>query len=121
MHVDLSADGMSDWPPPMPLVEVYWVDSTGHDGWRDVASRRRVLQDDGLAGCYCRTAGYLVEDVPGWVAVTLGQSASGCLDSMIQIPRQAIVQVRMVQRAREVERHARQAWASLHHQNGASA
>jgi hypothetical protein len=71
---------------PGEVVEVEWVDSTGHSEWHEPDQARELL-----GKLECRAAGYLIADEPEGIIVTLGFGGLGqYLDSMA-IPRAAIV------------------------------
>ncbi len=73
---------------PGQLVEVEWLDSTGHSGWHDPDEATELLTK-----LECLVAGYLIEDKPEGIVVALGAGGLGQrLDSMA-IPRGAIVSV----------------------------
>jgi hypothetical protein len=67
------------------IVEVEWVDSTGHSEWHQPEEAQELLTK-----LDCRSAGYLIADEPDGIIVALGIGAFGqYLDSMA-IPRTAI-------------------------------
>jgi hypothetical protein len=71
---------------PGDLVEVEWLDSTGHGEWHDPEEAKELLTK--LA---CLSVGYLVADEPTGIVISLGVGDVGqYLDSMA-IPRVAIV------------------------------
>lgn len=73
---------------PGALVEVRWVDSTGRSEWHDPEEASDLLMK-----MDCLVAGYLIEDKPEGIVVSLGAGTLGqFLDSMA-IPRAAIVSV----------------------------
>jgi hypothetical protein len=75
-------------PDRLPIVEVEWVDSAGHDGWRDQAEAADLLPRLG-----CRVAGYLVHDEPEGIVVALGIGGHGQYLAAMGIPRAAITKL----------------------------
>jgi len=73
---------------PGVLVEVQWVDSTGHDGWHEPDQSSELL-----GKMDCLAAGYLIEDKPEGIVVALGAGGLGQLLDSMAIPRAAIVSV----------------------------
>jgi hypothetical protein len=74
---------------PGDVVEVEWVDSTGHSEWHEPTEAKELLTK-----LECRSAGYLIADEPGGIIVALGVGGLGqYLDSMA-IPRVAITSMR---------------------------
>jgi hypothetical protein len=73
---------------PGEIVEVLWVDSTGHSEWHEPDEAKELLTK-----LECRSAGYLVQDEPEGIVIALGAGGLGqYLDSMA-IPRAAIISV----------------------------
>lgn len=80
---------------PGELVEVLWVDSTGHSEWHEPDEARDLLRK-----VECRAAGYLVCDEPEGIVIALGAGGLGqYLDSMA-IPRAAIVEMTRLKAAK---------------------
>lgn len=73
---------------PGVLVEVQWVDSTGHDGWHEPDQSSELL-----GKMDCLAAGYLIEDKPEGIVLALGAGGLGQLLDSMAIPRAAIVSV----------------------------
>ena len=74
---------------PGPLVEVQWVDSTGHDGWH---APEEALEN--LDKMECLAAGYLVAEDEKGIVIALGHGALGQHLSSMAIPRAAVLRVR---------------------------
>jgi len=81
---------------PGELVEVEWVDSTGHSEWHTPEAATELLTK-----MECLAAGYLLEDTPEGIVIALGAGALGQrLDSMA-IPRAAIVSMTRLSKPRD--------------------
>lgn len=68
-----------DWP----IVEVEWVDSTGHGAWQH-------YDDWTLPRMSCRTVGYLFKDLSDRVVIVQSLAALNLVDHQINIPRVAV-------------------------------
>lgn len=86
------------WPKAMPVVEVEWIDSIGHHGWQsaDALTTQLAKGDPELS---VRSCGYLYCEDATHVVLTLGQTAQGQVDSVIQIPRCAVRSITVLRAA----------------------
>ncbi len=82
------------WPTPMPIVEVEWMDSMRQNGW-DTPSTYDQNIDESDAGL-CRTAGYLYREDKQHVCVVLSQNSEGAICDLIDIPRCAVRSIRKI-------------------------
>lgn len=73
---------------PGELVEVAWVDSTGHSEWHEPDAAKELL-----GKMDCLVAGYLIQDEPEGIVVALGTGGLGQLLDSMAIPRAAIVKL----------------------------
>lgn len=89
------------WPKPMPIVEVIWIDSNGHSGWRQAEKWAEERTD-----LTCRSVGYLLSKDREQVRLMQSQSATGCLADAIEIPRVAVLEIRVLEKALLLQRVA---------------
>ncbi len=73
------------------LVEVRWIDSTFHTGWRKAD---RPLPELTI----CRTVGYMVSDGKKTVVVSMNSEKDGDYSETMVIPRSCVRSVRRVKR-----------------------
>jgi hypothetical protein len=78
---------------PGPIVEVVWVDSTGHGEWHHPEEAEALLDK-----IECRSAGYLLHDKPEGIVVALGTGGLGQRLGSMAIPRQAVISVRHLEK-----------------------
>ena len=81
---------------PGPIVEVEWVDSMGHRGWQPREEAATDLEDPDILRH--RTTGYLFRKTKKYLAInqSYGIGGSGMVDAVLQIPRSAVVIVRVL-------------------------
>ena len=81
---------------PGPIVEVIFMDSTGHDGWTPNDDL-----PDLITHLECRAAGYLLNDNP--LSVTIGLARGGFDQTLspMCIPRGAIIDMIVVRGVRD--------------------
>lgn len=91
------------WPKPMPIVEVEWIDSMQHGGWRTDGEWANTLGPDSLS---CRSSGYLYHDDEHSMTIMQSQAANGSLADAIEIPRIAVQSVRVLRQGKARERHS---------------
>lgn len=84
------------WPEPMPIVEVDWIDSMQHSGWRVESEWKGRIDAHELE---CRSAGYLYRDDRQSVVLVQSLSRAGSMADMIEIPRRAVRAVRTIRPA----------------------
>lgn len=77
----------TDWPKPMPVVEVYWLDSATGSGWR---RQQEWDEDFDTQAIECRSVGYLWKKTRKEVALMQSVNEEGQLCSVIVIPRFAV-------------------------------
>ena len=89
----------------MKLIEVDWIDSNSQWGWTNI---EKLTDDAKTKPLLCRSAGYLIADEDDrisliqsmtWHEKSTSPPASG--DSMITIPRVAIVTIRKLRGGRK--------------------
>ena len=75
-------------PDQRRMVEVLWLDSTGHDGWTEpevLAELARSIE--------CRSAGIVVDESDAYLTIALGVGGLGQFLAPMCIPRSAIIDV----------------------------
>jgi hypothetical protein len=80
--------------PPGPIVEVDWVDSTGHSGWSTRSEYQTALDDEKMRQ---HTTGYLFSKHKDYVAIaqSWGETTDR-VNGVLQIPRGAITAIRVL-------------------------
>lgn len=87
----------------MPIVEVEWIDSQQHAGWRSANTWESDIRPDDLQ---CRSTGYLFREDTTSVVLMQSISAVGSLADAIEIPRIAVQSVRVLRQGKARERRS---------------
>lgn len=69
------------------LVEVKWIDSAWHQGWK-------TKRDGAVQPSHCKTIGYRVRNTKSHLTVAMSVSTNGNFTEAMCIPRGCVVSVR---------------------------
>lgn len=86
----------SEWPPPMAVVEVTWIDSSGAGGWHGVDHWAGEFTNMDLT---CRSVGYLFREDDERLMLLMSVAAVGSLADQCIIPKVAVLNVRRLRAA----------------------
>jgi hypothetical protein len=73
-------------PEPQRVVEVLWIDSTGHDGWSDTVTDLPTMIE-------CRAVGIVADEGDAYMTLALAIGGAGQYLSPMCIPKAAIIDV----------------------------
>jgi hypothetical protein len=74
---------------PGRIVEVLWMDSTGHDGWTDPLDVEELPKR-----LEARAAGYVIEEADAYLTIALAVGGFNQILTPMCIPRGVIIEVR---------------------------